>query len=196
MTKRSNLFVLLASVTAIAFVVLLGEWKLNKKSIWDEIAENSPLDAQRAAVFMAKESRLLTDAELSNLARTIVSSREIKFSQAITNELIYKTQNSEAKKLAVYIAEQGFIAKGDILLSNRAALEYKIGRFVPRNLEKATIIFSSPTLKNVPISKFYLAEILLDNDNPKKDPKTAKELLTESANSGIEAAKQKLKELQ
>lgn len=195
MTKRSNLSVLLVSIVVIASVVLLGEWKLNKKNLWDEIAEQSPTDVQGAAAYISKESKSLTDAELSNLARTLVTSRELKFSQELTAELIYKTTEVEAKKLAVYIAEQGFTSKNDLMLANRAALEYKMGRYVQKNLEKATTIFTSPVLRDVPISKFYLAEVLLDNDNPNRDPQRAKTLLEESAGAGIEAAKQKIKEL-
>jgi len=194
-TKRSNIFVLLASLAAIALFVLLGVWKLNKESIWDEIVKNSPIDAKGAAAFITSKSKSLTDAELSNLARTIIETRDLKFSQDLTNELIYKIYSTDAKKLAVYIAEHGFTSKNDLLLANRAGLEYKLGRFVPKNLEKATAIFSSPLLKNVPISKFYLAEILLDTENPNSDKLMAKALLVESANAGIEAAKQKLKEI-
>ncbi|WP_176512147.1 sel1 repeat family protein [Pseudomonas faucium] len=194
MTKRSNLFVIAVAAAVIASIFTLGEWRLNKKNIWDELAQDAPEQPEQAATFLREAISNFSDAQLSNLARSIVESRDIKFSQTLTNSFIYTGKDKESKRLAVFIAEQGFILKGDIVLANRAALEYKMGRFVQKNVEKATTIFTSPVLINVPISKFYLAEMLLDDSNPNKDPIEAQRLLKESAAAGIVAAKKKLKE--
>lgn len=193
--KRSNLFVIMTSLTLLASVGFLAEWKLNKKEIWDEIYSSLPLDPKSAAAYIKPQIEGLSDVELSNLARSIVEDRDIEFSRTITNEFIYNAKDKESKRLAVLIAEQGFVIKNDIILANRAALEYKLGRFIQKNQEKAVTLLTSPVLVNVPISKFYLAEIMLDKDNPKRDPEAAKQLLIESANAGIVAAKDKLKEM-
>ncbi|WP_143515009.1 MULTISPECIES: hypothetical protein [unclassified Pseudomonas] len=195
MTKRSNLFVIAVAGLAIALVVALGEWRLNKKNIWDELAQDAPEKPELAADFLRAEIAGFSDSQLSNLARSIIETRDIGFSQKLTNAFIYSGKDKESKKLAVLIAEQGFIIKNDLILANRAALEYKMGRFIQKNHEKATTILTSPVLAQVPISKFYLAEILLDDSNPNRDPVAARQLLNESAASGIEAAKIKLGEL-
>lgn len=195
MTKRSNLFVIAVAGVVIASIVTLGEWRLNKKNIWDELAQDAPEKPELAAKFLREEINGFSDVQLSNLARSIIESRDIKFSQKLTDSFIYTGKDKESKRLAVFIAEQGFILKNDLVLANRAALEYKMGRFVQKNHEKATTLLKSPVLANVPISKFYLAEILLDDSNPKRDPIAAKQLLRESAAAGIEAAKKKLKEI-
>ncbi len=194
-TKRSNLFVIAVAGLAIALVVALGEWRLNKKNIWDELAQDAPEKPELAADFLRAEIAGFSDSQLSNLARSIIETRDIGFSQKLTNAFIYSGKDKESKKLAVLIAEQGFIIKNDLILANRAALEYKMGRFIQKNHEKATTILTSPVLAQVPISKFYLAEILLDDSNPNRDPVAARQLLNESAASGIEAAKIKLGEL-
>jgi TPR repeat protein len=193
--KRSNVFVAAIAGLAIASIIALGEWRLNKKNIWDEIAQDTPEKPELAAEFLRKEITGFTDAQLTNLAKAIVDARDIKFSQKLTHTLIYAGKDQESKRLAVFVAEQGFILKNDVGLANRAALEYKIGRFVQKNPEKAAKIFTSPVLVNVPISKFYLAEILLDDSNPRRDPIEAQRLLKESAAAGIEAAKKKLKDI-
>ncbi|MCQ6258207.1 hypothetical protein [Pseudomonas sp. Q11] len=195
MTKRSNLFVIAVAGLVIALIVTLGEWRLNKKNIWDELTQDAPEKPGLAAIFLREEIAGFSDAQLSNLARSIIETRDIEFSQKLTNAFIYSGKDKESKKLAVLIAEQGFVRKNDLVLANRAALEYKMGRFIQKNYEKATTILTSPVLAQVPISKFYLAEILLDNSNPNNDPVAARQLLNESAASGIEAAKKKLKEL-
>lgn len=194
MTKRSNVFVIAIAGAVIASVIALGEWRLNRKNVWDELAQDAPEKPELAADFLRSEIPGLSDTQLANLARAIVDSRDIKFSQKLTDAFIYTGKDKESKRLAVLVAEQGFILKGDVVLANRAALEYKMGRFVQKNFEKATTIFTSPVLKNVPISKFYLAEMLLDDSNPNKDPIEAQRLLKESAAAGIVAAKKKLKE--
>lgn len=194
-TKRSNVFVIAIAGVVIACIIALGEWRLNKKNIWDELAQDAPERPELAADFLRPEIAGFSDAQLTNLARSIVDSRDLKFSQKLTDAFIYSGKDKESKRLAVFVAEQGYILKSDVVLANRAALEYKMGRFVQKNPEKAATIFTSPVLANVPISKFYLAEILLDDSNPNRNPVEAQRLLKESAAAGIEAAKKKLKEI-
>ncbi|MFJ3074490.1 hypothetical protein [Pseudomonas sp. NPDC087029] len=194
-TKRSNVVVIAVAGLVMAMVIALAEWRLDKKNIWDELVQDAPETPELAADYLRAEITGFSNAQLSNLARSIIETRDIGFSQKLTNAFIYSGKDRESKQLAVLIAEQGFIIKNDLILANRAALEYKTGRFISKNYEKATTILTSPLLAHVPISKFYLAEILLDDSNPNRDPKTARQLLNESAASGIEAAKKKLKEM-
>ncbi|MFJ3076093.1 MULTISPECIES: hypothetical protein [Pseudomonas] len=191
--KKSNYLNALVMSAVVGATALLTA--CDNKSAWDKVSESAPSTATEAALYLHQEAKTFNEDELNKLASALVNTRDLPFIKQLTDELIYKTRDKQDNKLAVFIAEQGYLVKNDPILANRAGLEYKTGRFVTKDYDKAASILGSPALKKASVAKFYLAEVLLAEDNPKRDPATGKALLVESANAGVEAAQKKLQEI-
>lgn len=180
------------------FGVVLGASVLlsacDSQSPAEKVAQAAPAAANEAARYVQEGTKSFSDQDLKKVAVILVKARDNQFVKQLADELIYQTRDKQANKLAVYIAEEGFLVNTDPVLANRAGLEYKLGRYVEKDYQKAAQILSSPALQKSNIAKFYLAEVLLADDNPDRDVARGKALLVESADSGIVKAKERLQE--
>lgn len=173
--------------------VLIGA--CDSQSPIDKVSQGAPATAVDAARYVNEETKSFSDQDLKQVAVELVKDRDNQFIKQLVDELIYQTRDKQANKLAVLIAEQGFLVNNDPVLANRAGLEYKIGRYVEKDYQKAAQILGTPVLRRSNVAKFYLAEVLLADDNPNRDPARGKALLVESADAGVIQAKERLQKL-
>lgn len=161
----------------------------------EKIVSATPEIATEAAKYLHDQAKQLNDQSLTQVAIDLVNSRDVLFVRQLVDELIYKTRDKQDNKFAVLLAEQGFLIKNDAVMANRAGLEYKNGRYVAKNYKRAEEILNSTALQKEKVAKFYLAEVLLAEDNPNRDPVRGMALLAESAEAGVTAAQEKLQSI-
>lgn len=190
MKIRSTFSVSLVSGLALTLFVCLGFYLLNSPTGAARLIDGMPSEPAQASAFLLETASDMTGADMSALAREVAAKNDVETTRQIVEKMIH-TKGYKGP-LAVLIAENGAAQYNDPGMLNRAGLEYSAGRFVKRDYLKAKTYLSNPALARSMISQFYLAEVLLAPDNPKRDPERGRKLLKLAADAGIEAAKKRL----
>jgi TPR repeat protein len=79
---------------------------------------------------------------------------------------------------------------------NTAGMAYYLGFGVPKDFDKALIYFSHPSLRDLPRTMYFTADILLNPDYPRREEETGMTLLKKSADAGYPAAVARLKQIE
>lgn len=191
-------------ILALAVLTLIGAgafWQLRRMvPIDDVVAElrQAPLksDGKDIAKTVSGMVKGRTDQDIETIAKTLVDKRDPVSISQISESLIATEKDEFSLRAAALIAEAGAVKYNDGALLNRAGLEYQLGRWVKKDYVKAAKYLDSPPLAKVPHSQFYLGQVLIAKDNPKRDEQKGMEKIRFAASEGLEAAKKLLAELE
>lgn len=167
----------------------VGYWYYDQQQF---SAAKLPQTADLAVEFVADRAEGRSDGRLLEFAKEVATSRSVDFIRDLVDALIRNPKSPDGQKLAVFLAREGAAVHNDAVLVNRAGLEFWLGRFVPKDLAQAQAELERDVVSKVPISQYYLAEVLLDQDNPLGDKERAIERLRFASANGVEAAQKKL----
>lgn len=199
-TKRSNTSLIAGIIVVVVAIAAGGFWYVKQPPNVDTVI--AELDKQTGGpdqpallTLLGEAAPQLSDAEMTRIANKLAE-RDIKALQEIVVSMIGKGHEPLKGRLATLIAEAGAVRHKDPGLLNRAGLEYYLGRFVAKDYGRAETYFADPALSRVPISQYYLGEVLIAQDNTvNRDEVRGVELLRTASAAGIEAATKRLGEL-
>lgn len=187
-------FVLTASVSA-------SVWRYQETDLFKELTHRYCTRSERIDDAVRKACRIANsiggydDEQLRAFATSLVHETNEVALQSLLNTLQKHVPTRSARRLSVFLAEIGgqHWRSPDLML--KAGAEYRLGRYVARDRQKAIGYLTDPLLAADPRAFLELGELYLDPASPYHDKARGLDYMRRSAAGGVEGARERLKEL-
>ncbi len=193
--RKRTVSIAIAVLLAVTVVAAVGVWQIRKGTDVDALVSavvkgqsSEKFDTSATAASLAELASGQGEADLRTIAQKTVEKLDPGPLSAVSESLLKEHEDPDSRRLAVFLAEAGADAYHAKALLNRAGLENWLGRYIPKDYDKAIKYLSDPALSNSAASQFYLGQALLAEDNPKRDAAAGLGFIKAAADMGLKDA--------